>query len=299
MAYKFISIVANSYFFQGSVNIGLIHRGEGKCTLIDSGIDKDAGKRIMNILKEKDMIIDSIINTHSHADHIGGNAIIQEKTGAEIYATPLESAIIENPILEPLYLFSGSPPEFLKNKFFMAKDSKVKEKIYQNELNIKGTIFRIIPLPGHSLEHIGIVSPDGVLYAGDAYFSQRILEKHGFPFFQDIGETIKTLKKLKNTSYPYNVPSHGELEKKIETTIDFNREAIKKVIVFLMDCLKTPHSMEELCQKIFEKYSIKRTASQHYLTWSTLSAYISYLFNEGYIENKFYIHQLKWQIKKK
>ena len=71
MAYKLSHITGNSYAFEGAVNIGMYHRGNGKCTLIDTGIDDDGGKRIINLLKVEKLEIDSIINTHSHADHIG------------------------------------------------------------------------------------------------------------------------------------------------------------------------------------------------------------------------------------
>lgn len=68
----------------------------------------------------------AIVNTHSHADHCGGNRYIKERTGATIYASEIESAIIQYPLLEPLYLFSGaSPLRDLRNKFLMAQSSSV------------------------------------------------------------------------------------------------------------------------------------------------------------------------------
>ena len=83
MAYKLTHITGNSYMFEGAVNLGMYHRGQGKCTLIDSGIDDDVGKRVINILKENDLVVDSIINTHAHADHIGGNSLVQKRTQSE------------------------------------------------------------------------------------------------------------------------------------------------------------------------------------------------------------------------
>ena len=109
-------------------------------------------------IRDRKLEIDSIINTHSHADHIGGNSIIQKRLNCDIYATKIEGAIIENPIIEPLYLFSSTPPNFLKNKFLMAKSSKVTKIIEEDFLDIEGTKFEIVHLPGHSLDHIGAVS---------------------------------------------------------------------------------------------------------------------------------------------
>lgn len=297
MAYKLVHIIGNSYMLEGAVNLGVYHRGKGKCTLIDSGIDDDVGKRAINILKEEGMEIDSIINTHSHADHIGGNAIIQKRLDCEIYASKIEAAIIENPILEPFYLFSAAPPSFLQNKFLMAKPSKVTKVVREGNLDIEGSKFEIINLPGHSLEHIGVVTLDGVFYSGDAYFSKDIIEKHGFPFFQDIDDALKTLEYLNNIKYPFYVPCHGMLDYNIEELIKLNMKAINDAIDLILENLDQPKSTEELSQIIFRHYKINQNSEQYYLTRATLSAYLAYLNNKGNIECQFFEEQLKWQKK--
>lgn len=283
---------------EGTVNLGVYHRGKGKCTLIDSGIDDDAGKRAINILKEEGMEIDSIINTHSHADHIGGNAIIQKRLDCDIYASKIEDAIIENPIIEPFYLFGSAPPTFMQNKFLMAKPSKVTRVIAAGNLDIGGSNFEIVYLPGHSLGQIGVVTLDGVFYPGDAYFSKNIIEKHGFPFFQDIDAAFKTLEYLSDVKYPFYVPCHGILDYNIEELIKTNIKALKDAIAIIMDNLEQPKSTEELSQIIFRHYEVNQNPGQYYLTWATLSAYLAYLNNKGSIECEFYDDQLKWQKKK-
>lgn len=295
MAYKLIHVVGNSYMLEGPVNLGVYHRGEGKCTLIDSGLDKNTGKRAMNILKEKNMEIDSIINTHSHADHVGGNAVLQKRLECDIYASKIESAIIENPIIEPLYLFGSAPPDFLKNKFLMAKPSKVTKVIEEGTLYIETSKFEIINLPGHSLEHIGVVTSDGVFYTGDAYISKDLIEKHGFPFLQDIDAALRSLGDIATLDYSYYVPSHGILDRTVKELIQSNIDIIEETIHLLLENLNEPASAEELSRLIFKEYQINQKPGQYYLTWVTLAAYLAYLYNRGSIEWKFEDHQLKWQ----
>ena len=108
------------YYIPNLANIGVIKDGNN-AILIDSGLDDNTAKKILKVLEKENLILKAIINTHSHADHCGGNAYLKEKAQVKIYAPEIESGIIENPILEPLYLFSGANPiSDLKNKFLMA-----------------------------------------------------------------------------------------------------------------------------------------------------------------------------------
>ena len=84
-------------------NIGFISRGNGECIVIDTGIDNDYGRQILMIISQlrcKDIFI---INTHSHADHIGGNNYLYKKLGVKIYAHPREINFIKDLI----FLYGG------------------------------------------------------------------------------------------------------------------------------------------------------------------------------------------------
>ena len=97
---------------------------ENRAVLIDSGNDKEAGRQIPKLFREKAWTMELIVNSHSNADHIGGNAFIQNKTGCPIAATRLEVAFIEEPVLEPSYLYGGYPFNKPSNRFLMAKSSQ-------------------------------------------------------------------------------------------------------------------------------------------------------------------------------
>ncbi|MGC8940941.1 MAG: MBL fold metallo-hydrolase [Candidatus Nanoarchaeia archaeon] len=103
-------ITEQVYYIPNPANIGVVKDGEKSAILIDSGLDDDTGRKILRLLEKNDLFVKAIVNTHSHADHCGGNRYIKEKTNAMIYAPEVESAIIQYPSLEPLYLFSGASP---------------------------------------------------------------------------------------------------------------------------------------------------------------------------------------------
>lgn len=53
----------------------------GQALLIDSGGDKDAGKKALKHLEANGWTLAGVFNTHSHADHIRGSKLIVERTG--------------------------------------------------------------------------------------------------------------------------------------------------------------------------------------------------------------------------
>ena len=197
MPQNVIKLKGNTYYIDSAVNIGLISDDNGRTIIIDTGLDDDMGRRILKFMRDQNLTPSAIINTHSHADHCGGNNFIVKRTSIPVYATYFEKQLIECPLLEPFYLFSASPLKEMKNKFLMAKESNVNHIIEEGEIEIQGIPLKIIPLFGHSPGMIGVASYDNVLFVGDAFFSPYILDKHGLGYFTDIKNTLKSLEYLK------------------------------------------------------------------------------------------------------
>src|SRR5574344_2280691 len=115
--------------------------------LIDSGSDDDAAKHILRIVQSKfpakettsadgakhDEGLEAILNTHSHADHCGGNSYIYKHTGCGIWATRGESTTIEVPKLESALIWGGCPIPELRTKFYQAQPTIVTRILEQGE----------------------------------------------------------------------------------------------------------------------------------------------------------------------
>ena len=135
VAQKLIKLKGNTYYIDSAVNIGIISNGNPMAVIVDTGLDESMGRKILRMMGEEGLIPSAIINTHSHADHCGGNDFIVKRTGIPIYASHFERAIIEYPLLEPFYLFSAYPLKDMKNKFPMAKESTVSHIIEEGEIS--------------------------------------------------------------------------------------------------------------------------------------------------------------------
>jgi glyoxylase-like metal-dependent hydrolase (beta-lactamase superfamily II) len=110
-------ICGNTFYMPGRANVGIFIGEKGRCTLIDAGLDDYVGKNVLRLAHQYDWQLEGIINTHGHADHCGGNSYLQNKTHVPVYATAPEAALMENPELEPYYLYSAAPIKELQIRF--------------------------------------------------------------------------------------------------------------------------------------------------------------------------------------
>ena len=76
--YELIRAGENSYYVDCPAKIGIVVLDNNGVCLIDSGSDKDTGKKVRQILEKQNWKLKAIFNTHSHADHVGGNNFFQK-----------------------------------------------------------------------------------------------------------------------------------------------------------------------------------------------------------------------------
>ena len=281
-------------YIPGAVNIGVIFN-EGTATLVDTGLDRDSGRNIRRLLEAEGIQVKSIINTHSHADHFGGNNYIVRNTDAKVYAPWVEAGIIENPILEPIYLFHGAAPiKNLRNKFVLAKPSPVHHILEHGKTNIDGRKLEIIPLPGHSFNQVGVLVDD-ILFCADVVFSERVIDKYRIPVVQDVGNHRETLETLSETSHRMYVPCHTKPTGDITALVDRNLRVVESISSDILGLLDEPKSIQEIQSELCTGYGLDLdVVQQYYLIHTTLMAYLGYLYEEGRASIRLESNALRW-----
>lgn len=287
-------ITTRTYYIPGSNNLGVIATGDGGAIAIDTGIDKDTGRVLRKALDGAGLHLRAIINTHHHADHVGGNAfLLRNLLGVAVYAAPLEAAIIENPILEPSYLFHGARPiAALRNRWVMAPGSPVHqllgplEAIQRGEelrATVADTELTVIGLPGHSPAQIGICC-EGVCFAADGFFGPAVLAKHGMPYAYDINAQLASLERLILREEIFFLPGHGELTARAElgATLAANQAAIENSAAQVLAALAKPGTIDAITGRVLR--AIERSPAgipQYAIFVGAVAAYLSQLEGQG------------------
>ena len=287
---ELIQLGENTYYIKNATNIGVYKTGDTEVYLIDSGNDKDAGKKILKIIEAQGWSVKGIITTHSNADHIGGNKLIQERTNCPIYASGIEKSFTEFPVLEPSFLFGGYPFKDLRNKFLLAKESVVTN--IENQLPEGLSYFT---LKGHYFDMIGIKTKDDVYFLADALFSVETITKYHLFFVYDVREYLKTLDFLETLEGKWFVPSHCEATANIVELIQLNRNKVCEVADKIYDMCGNENTFEDILKGIFDTYNLVMNANQYVLIGSTVRSYLSYLYDEGKIGFEFKDNKMYWR----
>lgn len=289
--YELIQVAEQSYYIQTPSKIGLVKLNDTDVCLIDSGNDKDAGRKVRQILDAHNWRLTAIYNTHSNADHIGGNRYLQGQTGCKIYAPGIECEFTKHPILEPSFLYGAFPPQDLRHKFLMAQES---DAICLTEDALpKG--FEIISMPGHFFDMTGFRTPDDVVFLADCLFSKQILDKYQISFIYDVAAYLRTLEMVKSLTAKIFVPAHAEATENIAPLAQYNIDKVQEIADKIITLCEEPLCFEVLLQKIFTAYDLTMDFAQYVLVGSTVRSYLAWLKDTGRINVSFEQNMLRWR----
>lgn len=275
--YELIQVSDSTCYVQSPAKIGLVKLNDKDVCLIDSGNDKEAGRKVRQILDANGWSLKAIYNTHSHADHIGGNQYLQAQTGCKVYAKGVECDYVNHPILEPVSLYAGCPPKELRHKFLMAQPSTA-EPLTDGVLP-EG--FSIIPLPGHSMDMVGYRTADDVVFLADCLSSEATLEKYGIPFIHDVGAYISTLEAVEKMEARMFIPAHADPAEDVSGLARLNIDRAVEVGDEILGICSEASSFEDILRKLFVRYGLTMTLEQYVLVGSTVRSYLAWMMDAG------------------
>ena len=289
--YELIQAKGSSYYIESPAKVGLVRLNDTEVCLIDSGSDKDAGRKVRQHLDANGWKLTAIYNTHSNADHIGGNQYLQKQTGCRIYAPGMEQYITCRTVLEPSLLYGGCPPKALRNKFLMAQESDAAPLT----ADVLPEGWELLPLPGHFLDMVGFRTPDDVVYLADCLASRETLDKYGIAFLYDVNAYLATLERVKAMSAVLFIPSHAAATEDIAPLAQYNIDKVLEIADIITELCQKPQTFEAVLQQLFRRFDLVMNFEQYVLVGSTVRSYLAWLKDSGRLRAVFDDNRLLWQ----
>ena len=289
--YELVQASEKCYYINCPAKIGVYVAASENVYLVDSGNDKDAGRRVRQILDNNGWRLTAILNTHSNADHIGGNKYLQGQTGCKVYSGGIEAAFTKYPVLEPSFLYGGYPCKDLRHKFLMAQESDVTD--FSDERFPKE--IEVIPLPGHFFDMVGFRMPDNVVFLADCISSRETLDKYAVSFIYDVEAYLKTLDMVEDMEAAMFVPAHAEASADIKELVRYNRAKVHEAAERILSICEKPIFFERIWQEVFKGYGLTMNFEQYVLVGSTVRSYLSWLKDTGKMTAGFQDNMLLWQ----
>lgn len=130
----------------------------------DEALIVDPGDVTPELLEAIDgFTVRTVVNTHCHCDHCGGNAEILKRTGAELICHKDEVPLLRNLVQQGLMFGVPFDPSPEPDRFIQEGDT----------VSVGGLSLGVREAPGHSPGHIVLVG-DGFVIGGDVLFAGSI-----------------------------------------------------------------------------------------------------------------------------
>ncbi len=272
-------IAGAAHYLPGRVNIGVLI-GEGQAALIDTGLDEGGARKVLQAVEGIGARLSAILNTHAHADHCGGNAFVRKRTGASIYAPPVEAALIQCTELEPFYLFGAAPFPAIDTKWFHAEPTSV-DRLLAGSVQLCGLTLEVIPVPGHSINQVAVATPE-VVFVGDALMAPEILERYPIQYCYDVLAHRETLSRLQGFRQPWFAGAHFRPTQDLEGLLSANRRNLERTADAVLEAIASPTGTEEIVARVAGTLGVLHMdPSAYLLNAAAVKAHLSAHVREG------------------
>ncbi|MBV7275559.1 MBL fold metallo-hydrolase [Clostridium sp. PL3] len=253
--------------------------------MLDSGWATGEREGIDKLLEENNFKVSCILCSHAHVDHVGNNDYLKKKYNCTI-AMPAYGALICSSAANLKLFYNSQTLSDIKEHL---KDMVCKTDIMifdnQNRINVCGTEFWILHTPGHSPDHMCIITPDDVAYLGDALISYEVMAGSKMPYAYILKEDLKTKEKLYALKYDKYIVAHkgvyNDITELITDNINFYKNRAKKIYDIINDCM----TFDDILKAVIKEFNIHASNKYKYMVIEKmLQSYVEYLNEEGKIE---------------
>ena len=276
----------NTWVIRSWLLIPLYKLDEHRCILLDSGLPEQQGE-LDGLLKEAGLTCVGILGSHAHMDHAGNNAFFQKTYGAEIALSLGEAGTHAGPLSLQCSVGNLSPAQMRRDTTLGGPTAVADVVIWPEDRQVIlcGAEFQVIHTPGHSADHICVITPDRVCYLGDAVMTGRTLFRSKFPFMVSVEDYLQSLRLLREIKAEAFVAAHGGVYPEILPYIDMELRFLHRRMGEILALAEGEFTVEDLAVRIGHAYRISPRSVEDALYFERASqTYLHYLLDEGALE---------------
>ncbi|MBW1713643.1 MAG: MBL fold metallo-hydrolase [Deltaproteobacteria bacterium] len=211
--------------------------------MIDTGCAYTAAELLASLNKAG---VEQVVNTHCHEDHIGANAALQERYGAQIWAHPLALPVLAAP--------DEQQPLTFYRWLLWGHAAPSQGQAIGSSLETEHHRFDILHTPGHSPDHICLYEPDqGWLFVGDAFVGgqDRILRRGS-----NIWQIIDSLKRLAALEVSFLFPGSGRVRSRPRAELQAKIEYLEETGHQVLRLSDQGLSVDQIRRRLFGRESM-------------------------------------------
>ena len=250
---KLTQIKGRTWYLDGYAYIGVYLLDGGRCVLLDSG-QRWEREEIAAALAEQGLTVAGILVTHIHTDHAVNNGWFREKTGCLTAAPAGETHLIRDIYSLQGYLPCMSPGMLRARFADMVCPVDCPVPLEDGVFQFCGVPFRIVHTPGHSEDHICVITPDNVCMVGDAAFG--VNDNSKLPYGYCIERMLESTGRLLELDCDWWLLAHRELREDIAPAVEHTRALILRRAEEMQAQVTEPMTASELWEKVSVMYSL-------------------------------------------
>ena len=273
-------VLGHTWAVEGSGLMGLYRMEGGRCILLDSGeiFEREA---LAKLLDDSGLTPVGILCSHIHVDHAINNGWLQQRYGCAVAAPAGEAHIARTPVSMKAYFYSASPATLARE--FEGMAGPIDERIpwMDGEFTFCGVTFRIVHTPGHSVDHIAVITPDNVCYTGDAVISNEVLSAK-LPYHIYLEMALNSAELLRETGCAAYIVAHRGIHTDINAVVDASSHHVRSRAAEICSLVDRPMTFHEIWEAANDHFSLLSSRPiRCALMERNLRSFVDYLLDTG------------------
>lgn len=277
---KLTQVLGQTWVLEGSGLIGLYRLDDRRCILLDSG-EQFEREELADALDAAGLTPVGVLTSHIHTDHSINNGWLSRRYGCQAAVPAGEAHLCRSALALKSYLSCYSPGTLARERGEMVCRPDHLIPLDADRFSFCGAEFRIVHTPGHSLDHLSIITPDNVCYTGDAVFSGKLLTAK-LPYGLCLSMMMDSAQSLKGLDCPAYIVPHRGVCREIGPLADATCELIRRRGEEILALVDHPMTWEEIWRAAIQHFSLYSSHPLHAALLSrNFCSYLDYLTDTG------------------